>query len=429
VKSTKLLSQLDDAYASAHALRKKLPPTQLAEWHPKLRKKTPRRLIEETLHDRLPELTAIRYQRMSVSAFGFFRGSAAVMAYDLSLGPNTGIEAQLCGDAHVQNLGAFEGVDGRLIFDINDFDETVRGPFEWDLKRMITSILLAGREAGIKAAGVAEATEACLASYIKLIHCFLPMPVLDVARFQVHRLRSVAPISKILAHAERSTPTNTLESLTSKYPKGRVFKSNPPLLHRVEDDEREKVLQSLKPYMESLLPERRHFFARFTPIDVAFKVVGTGSVGLRDYCIYMQGNGPADPLFLQIKQESTSCYAPYLPAPAHHQGQRVADGQRAMQLQSDPLLGWTSIGEHDYLVRQLADHKAAVDITTLKARDLSQYAAVCGEMLARGHARSGDVRQIAGYVGNGRRFTSAILDFAEAYAAQMEEDWRHFVRS
>jgi uncharacterized protein (DUF2252 family) len=143
----------------------------------------------------------------------------------------------------------------------------------------------------------------------------------------------------------------------------------------------------------------------------------------------MQGNGPADPLFLQIKQESTSCYAPYLPAPAHHQGQRVADGQRAMQLQSDPLLGWTSIGEHDYLVRQLADHKAAVDITTLKARDLSQYAAVCGEMLARGHARSGDVRQIAGYVGNGRRFTSAILDFAEAYAAQMEEDWRHFVRS
>ncbi len=367
---------------------------------------------------------------MAVSPFGFFRGSACVMAYDLSLVINTGIEAQLCGDAHVQNLGAYSGPDGRLVFDINDFDESIRGPFEWDLKRMTTSILLAGREAKLKPGTIADAAESFLAAYTALIHSFLAMPVLQVARFQVHRLGAVEPISKILAKAEHATPLHSLESLTTQYPKGRIFKSNPPLLERVEGAEREAVLGSLKPYLRSLLPERRHFFARFTPIDVAFKVVGTGSVGLRDYTIYMEGNGPTDPLFLQIKQESTSCYAPYFSTPTkQHQGQRVAEAQRAMQLQSDPLLGWTTIGKHEYLVRQLNDHKASVILDSLKAGDLCQYATVCGEMLARGHARSGDVRQIAGYLGNGRRFNKAIQEFAHNYAARMEADWKAFTKT
>ncbi len=422
-------NKTDETYTVAHNLRKTLPPDHLADWEPKLRQKSVEELLEESLHDRLAELTSIRYQRMAASAFGFFRGSACVMAYDLSLLPNTALESQLCGDAHVQNLGAYAGIDGRLIFDINDFDETIRGPFEWDLKRMTTSILLAGREAKLKEAAVESAAESFLSAYSRLIHCFLPMPVLDVARFQVHRLGSVAPISKILAQAERATPQLLLEKLTSKYPRGRVFKSNPPLLRRVEGDERDHVLASLKPYLHSLLPERRHFFQRFQQMDVAFKVVGTGSVGLRDYCVYLQGNGPDDPLFLQIKQESTSCYANYLPSPAKHQGERVADGQRAMQLQSDPLLGWTRIGEHDYLVRQLSDHKASVVIDSLKPNDLCQYASVCGEMLARGHARSGDVRQIAGYIAGGHRFQRAILDFAKAYSVQTETDWRQFVQA
>ncbi len=430
----------DATYVASKTLRKTLPPDNLAPWNPKLREKTPQQLIDATLTDRLPDLTPVRYQRMACSPFGFFRGSAAVMAYDLSLAPNTGIEAQLCGDAHVQNLGAFEGVDGRLIFDINDFDETFRGPFEWELKRMSTSILLAGRDTAIKPAAITEAAEHFLISYVALIRRLHPMPVLDVARYQVHRLGTVAPISKILAQAARATPPVTLNKLTSQYPKGRIFKTHPPDLVRLELDrehEREAILASLKPYLHSLLPERRHFFARFTPIDVAFKIVGTGSVGLRDYIVYMQGNGPSDPLFLQIKQESHSCYAPYLTGKSHqpphqplakHQGQRVAEGQRAMQLQSDPLLGWTTIGPHEYLVRQLNDHKASVDLTTLKATDLCDYAAVCGEMLARGHARSGDVRQIAGYLANGKRFSRAILAFAEAYADQMATDWKHFTK-
>ncbi len=424
----------DSTYQAAHKLRKTLPPDKLADWNPGLRQRTVADLLAETLHDRLPELAPIRWQRMAASAFGFFRGSAAVMAYDLSLLPNTAIHAQLCGDSHVLNLGAFEGVDGRLVFDINDFDETLAGPFEWDLKRMTTSILLAGHEAGIKPGAALDAAEHCLAAYTILTRRLLAMPVLDVARYQVHRLSEVAPISKILMKAERATPAHSLESLTVPARESRRFRSEPPLLLRVDDiKERSSVLAALIPYIESLLPERHHIFARFTPFDVAIKIVGTGSVGLRDYVVYFEGKNPGsgtDPLFLQIKQESHSCYAAYLPsAGASHQGQRVVEGQRAMQVQSDPLLGWTRIGKNDYLVRQLNDHKAAVDLTDLRARDLVQYASVCGEILARGHARSGDVRQIAGYIGNGKRFAHAIVGFAETYAAQTRKDWHEFCKS
>ena len=222
----------------------------------------------------------------------------------------------------------------------------------------------------------------------------------------------------------------SLEKLTIETRTGRRFKSEPPLLHPVEGHLEEAVLSSLKSYTETLLPERRHFFASFKPVAVGFKVVGTGSVGLRDYCVLFEGNSKADPLLLQIKQEVASGYAPYLPKSAvtvRHAGQRVAEGQRSMQLTSDPLLGWTSIGKEDYLVRQLNDHKAAVDVTTLKALDLAQYSEVCGEMLARGHARSGDSRVIAGYVGNGKRFRQAIVEFARAYAHQTSLDWKALV--
>ncbi len=433
---TKPKTEPDTPYQAARALRKTLPPANIAMWNPKLRKKSVATLLKASLVDRLPSLTKIRYERMAVGPFGFFRGSACVMAYDLSLTPHTGIEAQLCGDGHVQNLGAFEGQDGHLIFDINDFDETLRGPFEYDIKRMATSILLAGRGARIKPVATNAAAQQFLTSYVALTKTLLPMPVLAIARYQVHRLGSVDAISKILAQAERATPQLTLDKLTSAYPKGRIFKTEPPLLSRIEDKaERAAILASLKPYLASLQPERQRFFSRFTPIDLAFKVVGTGSVGLRDYIVYMEGNDPGsgtDPLFLQIKQEAASCYAPYLPHDKKiNQGHRVVDGQRAMQIQSDPLLGWTRVNfpkaSHDYLVRQLNDHKASIDLTALKANDLCQYAAVCGEILARGHARSGDVRQIAGYLGNGKRFSKAILDYAQTYATQMEKDWKAFV--
>jgi uncharacterized protein (DUF2252 family) len=254
------------------------------------------------------------------------------------------------------------------------------------------------------------------------------MPVLDLARYQVHRLYTVEPVSQILRLAERATPLHNLEALTyptRKDSSQRVFKTIDPILTRVHGDRARSVLGSLVPYAEGLQPERRHFLAQYTPIDVAFKVVGTGSVGLRDYCVYMQGNGTNDPLFLQIKEEALSAYAPYL-RQTHtpsQQGRRVVDGQRAMQFQSDLFLGWTTIDGRDFLVRQLNDHKAAVEMTELKADGLLEYAAVCGETLARGHARSGDPGVIAGYIGASSRFDTAIAKFAAAYAEQTECDW------
>jgi uncharacterized protein (DUF2252 family) len=371
---------------------------------------------------------------MAASPFGFFRGAVPVMACDLSLGPNTGIHAQLCGDAHVRNLGAFAAPDGRLVFDINDFDETIRSPFEWDVKRMATSLLLAGREAGAKNTLCRDATRAFLKSYRTAMHNFAQMPVLELAHYQVHRLHMVEPVSQILSLAERATPLHNLEALTHPARKDssqRVFKTIDPILTRVHGDQARSVLGSLKPYTETLQPERRHFLAQYTPQDVAFKVVGTGSVGLRDYCIYLQGNGPNDPLFLQIKEEALSAYAPYLgQSPAQpHQGRRVVDGQRAMQFQSDPFLGYTTIQGRDFLVRQLNDHKAAVEMTELKADGLLEYAAVCGETLARGHARSGDPGVISGYIGASARFDAAIAKFAFAYAGQTERDWQTLLRS
>ena len=203
------------------------------------------------------------------------------------------------------------------------------------------------------------------------------------------------------------------------------------MLTRVTGAQAAAVLASLGPYREMLEPQRQHLLSFYRPVDVAFKVVGTGSVGLRDYCIYFEGNGPADPLFLQIKEEPASAYTPYLPDahPAHHNGQRVAEGQRAMQVQSDPFLGWTHFGGRDYLVRQLNDHKGSIDLEDLAGTGLQAFAEVCGELLARGHARSGDPLVIAGYLGTGDGFAEALAKFGALYADQTEKDWQELCRS
>jgi uncharacterized protein (DUF2252 family) len=211
----------------------------------------------------------------------------------------------------------------------------------------------------------------------------------------------------------------------------RRFKQIKPTLTRVTGAQAAAVLASLGPYRHMLEPQRQHLLSLYRPVDVAFKVVGTGSVGLRDYCIYFEGNGPADPLFLQIKEEPLSAYAPYLPdaAPPHHNGQRVAEGQKAMQLQSDPFLGWTHFGGRDYLVRQLNDHKGSIELEDLAGTGLEAYAEVCGELLARGHARSGDPLILNGYLGSGDGFAEALAKFGAAYADQTEKDWNELKRS
>jgi uncharacterized protein (DUF2252 family) len=255
-----------------------------------------------------------------------------------------------------------------------------------------------------------------------------------VGRFQVHRLGRVEPVLDALLKAERATPLHTLEQLTelaSEKPNApRHFKEIKPTLTRVTGRQAAAVLAALGTYCQMLEPQRQHLLSLYRPVDVAFKVVGTGSVGLRDYCVYFEGNGPNDPLFLQIKEEPASGYAPYLPdaSPPQANGQRVAEGQKAMQVQSDPFLGWTHFAGRDYLVRQLNDHKGSIDLEDLAGDGLEAYAEVCGELLARGHARSGDPLILAGYIGSGDSFAEALAKFGSAYADQTEKDRNELCR-
>jgi uncharacterized protein (DUF2252 family) len=420
-KSTKIKS----LQATGLAARKHIARSAHADFSSSTCHHDPLALLRKSERGRIPSLLAIKHERMAASAFGFFRGGVPIMAADLACHPNTGILTQLCGDAHVLNLGAFATPDGNLTFDINDFDETICGPFEFDLKRLATSILLAGREAGIKRSARRDAVLRFAARYRESMHTFAAMPVLDLARYQIHRIAHIDPMPAILADAERSTPQKALKSLITT---NRRFRSEPPLLTPLPAKEKAVVLASLKSYTMMLQPERRHFLAQYTPIDVAFKVVGTGSVGLRDYCIYFENptrKPGTDALFLQIKEETPSAWSPYLPhGDAHtHQGHRAMDGQRAMQLTSDPFLGYTTIDGRDFLVRQLNDHKASLDLKTLTPASLLGYADLCGELFARGHARAGDPIAIAAYLGKSPRFDHALLTFARTYADKTEHDW------
>jgi uncharacterized protein (DUF2252 family) len=433
-----------DRYALGLHARKQIARSAHAEFVPAACRHDPIELLRESMKGRVPRLIPIKYQRMAASAFGFFRGAVPIMAADLACHPNTGIATQLCGDAHVLNLGAYGALDGRLVFDINDFDETIRGPFEYDIKRLATSLILAGREAGVKRSARRDAVLHFTQQYRNMMHTFAAMPVLEIARYQIHRLGQTDPMPAILAQAQRSTPQRLLKSLTEPAlvinaktigsEDARQFRSDPPLLQRIDANEAALVLAALGPYARTLQPERRHFLEQYTPQDVAFKVVGTGSVGLRDYVIYFEGlSRPhgVDPLFLQIKEEPASAYAHYLPEGSGHthQGHRVMDGQRAMQLTSDPFLGYTTIEGRDYLVRQLNDHKASLDLEKLTPSALLGYADICGELLARGHARAGDPVAMAAYLGTSDRFDHAILKFARVYADKTERDWNALKRS
>ena len=410
-------------------LRKMCSRADQGRWKAPADRQDPVALILACARGRLPQLLPIKYQRMAASAFGFFRGAAPIMAADLAAQPRCGLNVQICGDAHVRNLGSFSAPDGRLIFDLNDFDETVHGPFEWDVKRLATSLVLAGREANDSEKHCEAAVRSFVRAYREAMFGFSRMTVLDLARYRVHRHLDFAPVRSVLRTAERATPQHNLERLTSFVGGKSRFKQEPPLLTRVDGKTESHVLASLRSYRQTLAPERQHFFDRYHPVDVAFKVVGAGSVGTRDYVVLMLGNGKTDALFLQIKEEPPSCYARYLPqlCRAEHEGRRVVEGQRAMQAQSDIFLGWTSMGSRDYLVRQLSDHKASIEVEDLKGDGLLQYALMCGEVLAKGHARSGDPCALAGYLGTSTKFDTAMAAFAVAYADQTASDHKEFI--
>jgi uncharacterized protein (DUF2252 family) len=368
---------------------------------------------------------------MAASPFGFFRGAAAVMASDMARLSTTGIHVQICGDAHLRNLGAYAAPDGHLVFDINDFDESVHGPWEWDLKRLSTSVVLAGREAGEPDRACGEAVEILVRSYRESLVEFARMPALRLFRFEIGSMPGRNPVGAALRKAERETPLRTLEKLTVNRKGGRAFARRPRLLEPVSPEIRRMVLAALVPYRLTISEDRQLILAAFYPADVAFKAVGVGSLGTRDYVVLCEGSAPKDILFLQVKEEPPSCYAPYLAASPDppHQGHRVARAQHRMQTISDPFLGWTTIRDRDFLVRQLADHKAAITPTDLSGKSLEEYARVCGRLFAKAHARTGDPAVLSGYCGASNKLDVALKKFALAYADQTATDHDRLLRA
>ncbi|MFI5184063.1 MAG: DUF2252 domain-containing protein [Vicinamibacteria bacterium] len=418
--------------AAGRARREKVPRTGHARWSPPKNRRDPLSIIEASNAGRLAELIPLKMGRMAVSPFAFFRGAAPVMAGDLAPLPVTGFQVQICGDAHVQNLGAFAAADGHLVFDLNDFDETIPGPWEWDLKRLGASFVLAGREAGDGEKRCAKAVSALVRSYREAMDRFAEMTALDLSRVEVTRYVERGPVHAALARAERATAVHALEKLTVRARRVfRRFHDRPPILKHVPEGTARQVLRALAEYRDTLPPDRQLVLDAYRPHDVAFKVVGTGSVGTRDYVVLLFGRGEDDPLVLQVKEEVKSCYARYLPAVPRfrHQGRRVAEGQHRMQTASDPFLGWTRLAGRDYLVRQLCDHKAKIETAELRGEALVEYAVVAGEVLAKGHARTGSASAIAGYCGATPRLDKAMATFASAYADQTTLDHARLVRA
>jgi uncharacterized protein (DUF2252 family) len=419
-------------YEAGKKLRTRLPRAAQAHWTPATHRADPLTTIATVNRGRVKALLPEKYRRMRLSPFAFFRGAAVLMASDLAIQPSTGIVVQLCGDAHVHNLGAYAAPDGRLVFDINDFDETIPGPWEWDLKRLATSLVLAGDTCGQSEGQCETGVRAMVASYRQHLREFALMPFATLARHLIARGGDERVLDDIFRAARRIGPDRNLKKLTVQTRGQFRFHDKRPDLEHVPSSTATAVVNALKGYAVTLNASRRRTFERYRPADVAFKLVGTGSVGTRDYVVLLFGNDTNDPLFIQVKQELPSCYASYLPSPRPrvvHQGRRVAEGQQMMQTASDPFLGYTQFGGHDYLVRQLADHKAGLAPTELKGGTLLAYARLCGEVLAKGHARTTDAAVLAGYVGGSAKLDTAIAAFAGVYAEQTKRDYRLFVRS
>jgi uncharacterized protein (DUF2252 family) len=395
-----------------------------AEWRPADDRPDPLVMLERINRQRLRELVPIKMGRMAASPFGFLRGAAPLMAQDLAEWPTTGLTVQMCGDAHVGNLGAFAAPDGHLVFDLNDFDESMPGPWEWDVKRLATSLVLAGRMAGESEAGCREAVFHFVCEYRTAMTIFADLSVFELAKYEIRRRSQIALVRTVLAQAERATRAHLLEKLTEKRDGHRHFRFAPPLLRPVSRRVAHDVVKSLHEYRETLGADRQLVFDAYRPAAVAFKVAGTGSVALRNYVILCLGCTLNDAVFLQVKEAQQACAAPYLAnvtVPAN-QGRRVAEGQHRMQTASDPLLGWTAISSRNFLVRQLADHKAKIDATLLHGDTLAEYASVCGRVLAKGHARTGDPLALSAYCGRSNKLERAIAKFAVAYADQTTED-------
>lgn len=430
--------------AEGQALREAVPRAEHGGWTPPRERRDPVEIVLTANAGRLPELLPIRHGRMSQSPFAFYRGSAAIMAADLAHTPSSGLRVQACGDAHLSNFGAFATPERGVIFDLNDLDETLPAPWEWDLKRLAASVVLAGRHIQLKQSESARAARAAVRSYREHMAEYAFMKALDIwyERIDLHRLIDSVPDEEARAQMEkqlvkaraRTVAEHDFPKLAEHVGSTPRIKDNPPLIFHhplmLEYMASEDFNTTWAVYHDSLPEHVRVLFDRFHFCDMAVKVVGVGSVGtLCLVALYMATDD--DPLFLQCKQANASVLEPYAGKSLHtNHGERVVVGQRLMQAASDIFLGWVrgSLGRHFY-VRQLRDMKISMDVDGMNAEVLRQYASTCGWALARAHARTGDAAAISGYMGSSSTLDEAICDFAGDYADQAERDHQAFVKA
>src|SRR3954471_8223212 len=443
---------VEERVARGKAARGNQPRSAHADWAPAPGRADPVDVLEEQARSRVPELIPIRYGRMLVSPFTFYRGAAALMAADLADGPRTALETQLCGDAHLANFGGFAAPDRRLVFGLNDFDETLPGPFEWDVKRLAASFAVAGRQRGFSPKVRAGINLEVGRSYRESMRDFAAMRTMDLwyARIDIeNEIGSMLPkmttaqrkrVHRNLEHTRTKDSLKALGKLTSLVDGEPRIASDPPLIVPLRElvdegdpsDTNEGFARLIRSYRRTLPVDRRRLIERFRYVDAARKVVGVGSVGTRAWIVLLLGRDDDDPLFLQAKEAQQSVLEPYLGKSRFaNAGQRVVEGQRLMQAASDILLGWIrTVGldgvQRDFYVRQLWDAKGSVLLDVMEPNVYEIYAKVCGWALAKAHARSGDPVAIAAYLGGGDTFDRALATFAETYADQNERDYKAF---
>jgi uncharacterized protein (DUF2252 family) len=428
------LATQEERYNAGRALRDQVPRGILGRWRPAEDRPDPVDLVEEAHSGRLERLIPLRVGRMLTSPYAFLRGAATLMAEDFAGLPRTGIEPVICGDAHLGNFGFYASPERDLVFDLNDFDEAHPGPWEWDLWRLATSVWVAGRQNGLAEATCEDAVLRCAAAYRRQIRGLAGQPLLSRSfdRLDIDRMRQEMADWSLRGEIERAaniargrTSDRALPKLTRERKGTRQMVDQPPVVMHVSEQETERMVDGLEAYLDTLPPHWRRVLSSYVVVDLAHKVVGVGSVGLRAFVVLLQGNGAHDMLFLQLKQARRSCVAKFVHgdrAMHAHQGQRVVEYQQTLQTVSDPLLGWTTVDKRDYYVRQFRDMKGAITVDGMDGSALMDYARICGALLAKGHARSTGATVLSGYLGKGDVADRAIASFARGYADQTEAD-------
>jgi uncharacterized protein (DUF2252 family) len=426
----------ESRYAAGKALRKRVPRESHAEWNAPTNRPSGADFAIAGNIGRQQDLVPLRMGRMAVSPFTFLRGAASAMAWDLSHTPITGIQTVIDGDAHINNFGLYGTPQRDVVVDLNDFDEAISGPWEWDLKRLVASVNVAALEIGFNRRERRRAVMQCAAGYRFNIQRFQPMGFLDL--WSIYGYADRKPkmmkiprktwvlIQKTVEKARATTNETLLPKVARCLANGQWrFREDPPILTRVNERTKQRVIESLSEYVETVPLGYRQFLRRYAVADVAHRVVGVGSVGTRAYLMLLFGNGSVDPLFLQVKEANVPAHAPYLPSiswKSPHQGRRVVAGQSMLQSAGDPLLGYTTIDGRAYFVRQMKNMKASMPLEWLTGETFHVWSFVCGALLGRAHSRIGDAAKIAGYCGKSEVLDDALAEFGESYAVQTELD-------